>query len=65
MKRYWFELLGKGYEDLGAAIPDGWQKQPAIREAKAWMKENGIREATLAVNSMATDNVLALIDITI
>ena len=40
MKRYWFELTDERYNDLGAAISDGWQKSPAIAEAKRWMKEN-------------------------
>lgn len=34
MKRYWFELTDEHYNDLGAAISDGWQKSPAIAEAK-------------------------------
>lgn len=28
MKRYWFELTDEHYNDLGAAISDGWQKSP-------------------------------------
>ena len=27
MKRYWFELTDEHYNDLGAAISDGWPKQ--------------------------------------
>lgn len=47
MKRYWFELTDEHYNDLGAAISDGWQKSPAIAEAKRWMKENGVKAAIL------------------
>ena len=28
MRRYWFELTDEHYKDLGAAIPDGNNKQP-------------------------------------
>lgn len=56
MKRYWFELTDEHYNDLGAAISDGWQKSPAIAEAKRWMKENGVKATILVCNSMATDN---------
>ena len=61
MKRYWFELTDEHYNDLGAAISDGWQKSPAIAEAKRWMKENGVKAAILVCNSMATDNILDMI----
>ena len=63
MKRYWFELTDEHYNDLGAAISDGWQKSPAIAEAKRWMKENGVKAAILVCNSMATDNILDMIHI--
>ena len=63
MKRYYFELIGINYEDLGIAIPDGWHKSPAIKYAKEWMKENGIQNATLIVNSLKTDDVKDVIDL--
>lgn len=65
MKRYYFELLDEQYNDLGAFIPDGSHKSTAINRAKAWMRENGILEAILSVNSMITDNILDLISITL
>lgn len=63
MRRYWFELTDERYNDLGAAIPDGSNKQAAINKARQWMKDNSIKVATLAVNSMRTDNLLDVIDI--
>ncbi len=63
MKRYYFQLLDKQYNDLGAFIPDGSNKQSAINRAKRWMQENEIKHAQLSVNSMITDNVLDIIDI--
>lgn len=63
MKRYYFELLDANYNDLGAAIPDGSNKQTAINHAKKWMRENGVKCAQLSVNSMATNNLLGCIDI--
>ena len=63
MKRYYFQLLDEQYNDLGAFIPDGSNKQPAINRAKRWMQENEIKHAQLSVNSMITDNVLDIIDI--
>lgn len=63
MKRYWFTLMDKSYNDLGALIPDGSSKQTAINRAKKWMRENGIQSAQLEVNSMATDNILDIIEI--
>mgnify|MGYP003086057796 FL=1 len=63
MKRYYFELLDENYNDLGAAIPDGGNKQTAVNRAKKWMRENGIKSAQLSVNSMVTDNLLDCIDI--
>lgn len=63
MKRYWFELTDEHYNDLDASISDGWQKSPAIAEAKRWMKENGVKTAILVCNSMATGNILDMIDI--
>lgn len=63
MRRYWFELTDEHYNDLGAAIPDGSNRQAAINKARQWMKDNGVPKATLTVNSMRTDNLLDAIDI--
>lgn len=63
MKRYWFELQDEQYNDLGAFIPDGSNKQSAINRAKRWMKENCIKKAELAINSMITDNLLEVVSI--
>ena len=65
MRRYWFELTDEHYNDLGAFIPDGSNKQAAVNLARRWMRENGVKFATLAVNSMRTDNLLDSIDIEI
>lgn len=63
MKRYWFTLMDEKYNDLGAFIPDGSNKQTAVNRAKKWMRENSIESAQLAVNSMSTDNILDIIEI--
>lgn len=63
MRRYWFELEDEHHNDLGAAIPDGSNKQAAINKARQWMKDNGIKRAVLSINSMRTDNLLDVIDI--
>ena len=63
MKRYYFNLVNDGYEDLGAMIPDGSNKQVAINRAKRWMEENGIKQAQLEVNSIITDNLLDVIEL--
>ena len=63
MRRYWFELTNERYNDLGAAIPDGSNKQAAINKARQWMRDNGIKVANLAINSMRTDNLLDVIEI--
>ena len=63
MKRYYFELTDRSYNDLGAFIPDGYSKEVAVRQAKRWMAENSIVLATLIVNSLRTSNVLDVIDI--
>lgn len=63
MKRYWFELTDEQYNDLGAAIPDGSNKQAAINKARQWMKDNGVTKAVLTVNSMRTGNLLDAVDI--
>lgn len=65
MKRYYFQLLDKSYNDLGAFIPDGSNKQAAINRAKKWMQENSVKNAQLSVNSMATNNLLDVIEINI
>lgn len=65
MKRYYFELTDRSYNDLGAFIPDGYSKEVAVRQAKRWMTENSIVLATLVVNSLRTSNVLDIIDIDI
>lgn len=63
MKRYWFELTDERYNDLGAAIPDGSNKQAAINKARQWMRDNNVAKAMLAVNSMRTDNLIDVINI--
>lgn len=63
MRRYWFELKDEHYNDLGASIPDGSSRQAAINKAKRWMKDNGVKVANLAINSMRTDNLLDVIEI--
>lgn len=65
MRRYYFELLNEQYDNLGALIPDGSHKSTAENRAKAWMRENGVTEAILEVNSMVTSNILDMIYITI
>lgn len=65
MTRYYFILVDERYNDLGAAIPDGSNKQTAINKSKKWMRENGVSFAVLSVNSMITDNLLDVIDIEI
>ena len=65
MRRYWFELeVGNG-TGLGAALPDGSNRQAAINRARQWMRDNGVRKAVLTVNSMRTDNLPDVIDIEI
>ena len=63
MRRYYFELTDDHYNDLGAFIPDGSNKQAAINRARQWMKDNGVKRAILEVSSMRTDNLLDAIDI--
>lgn len=63
MRRYWFELEDDRYNELGAAIPDGSNKQAAINKARRWMEINGVEIAKLIVNSMRTGNILDVIDI--
>jgi hypothetical protein len=63
MRRYWFELTDERYNDLGAAIPDGSNKQAAINKARQWMRDNNVAKAMLAVNSMRTDSLIDVIDI--
>lgn len=61
--RYYFELTDEHYNDLGAFIPDGSNRQVAINKARQWMKDNGFKKAVLAINSMRTGNLLDAIDI--
>ncbi len=63
MRRYYYELTDERYNDLGAFIPDGSNKQAAINRARQWMRDNGIKWAQLAVNSMRTNNLLDVINI--
>lgn len=63
MKRYWFQLLTGNYDELNALIPDGSSKTSATNFAKRWMKQNNIDSAILAVNSLATSNILDMIQI--
>ncbi len=63
MKRYWFQLLTEGYDELGALTPDGSSKTTALNRAKRWMEQNGVDSAILAVNSMVTSNILDMIHI--
>ena len=60
MKRYYFELTDRSYNDLGAFIPDGYSKEVAVRQAKRWMAENSIVLATLIVNSLRMENIKSL-----
>lgn len=60
MKRYWFRLTDEVYKDLGAAIPDGSNKQAAINKAEKWMKDNSVKRAVLACYSMRSHDLLAL-----
>ncbi|WP_455624809.1 hypothetical protein [Parabacteroides sp.] len=61
--RYYFELTDEHYNDLGAFIPDGSNRQVTINKARQWMKDNGFKKAVLAINSMRTGNLLDAIDI--
>lgn len=61
--RYYFELTDEHYNDLGAFIPDGSNRQVAINKARQWMKDNGFKKAVLAINSIRTGNLLDAIDI--
>lgn len=63
MRRYWFGLEDEHHNDLGAAIPDGSNKQAAINKSRQWMKDNGIAKAVLTINSMRTGDLLDVIDI--
>lgn len=40
MKRYYFELTDGNYNDLGAFIPDGYNKEVALlgRRRSGWQK---------------------------
>lgn len=61
--RYYFELLDEHYKDLGLFVPDASTKQAGINKAKRVMKENGIKNAQLSINSMRTNNLVDIVDI--
>lgn len=63
IKKYWFNLVDSDYNDLKCWIPDGSNKQTAVNYAKRWMKEYGVKNAFLSVNSMRTSNILDFIEI--
>lgn len=65
MKTYWFELLDEDFQDLGIAIKDGDNVTVAIDEAKRRMREYGIKNAQISVNSMETNDFLYFISIEI
>lgn len=65
MKTYWFELLDEDFHDLGIAIKDGDNVTVAIDEAKRRMREYGIKNAQISVNSMETNDLLDVISIEI
>lgn len=61
MKRYYYELMDEDYNSYEAAIPDGRIKARAIAQAKRAMRDLGIRRARLAVYSLKTFHLLAVI----
>lgn len=64
MKRYYYELLDADWTPVpGAFIPDGRIKSRAIAQAKRQMKELGIEQAQLSINSLRTSNILEIVDI--
>lgn len=65
MAAYWYELEDEKFQDLGAFIKDGNNKQTAENAAKRWMRENNVKKAILTVNSIRTSNLLDVIDIEI
>ena len=65
MKRYYFELTDRSYNEVGTILPYWYSKEVAVRQAKRWMAENSIVLATLIVNSLRTSNVLDVIYIDI
>lgn len=61
MKRYYYELMDEGYNCYEAAIPDGRIKTRAIAQAKRAMRDLGVKRARLAVYSLKTFRLLAVI----
>lgn len=61
MKRYFYELMDEGYNCYEAAIPDGRIKTRAIAQAKRAMRDLGVKRARLAVYSLKTFHLLAVI----
>lgn len=61
MKRYYYELMDEGYNCYEAAIPDGKIKTRAIAQAKRAMRDLGAKRARLAVYSLKTSHLLAVI----
>lgn len=61
MGRYYYELMDEGYNSCEAAIPDGKIKTRAIAQAKRAMRNLGIKRARLAVYSVRTCRLLAVI----
>lgn len=61
MKRYYYELMDEGYNCYEAAIPDGRIKTRAIAQAKRAMRDLGVKRARLAVYSLKTFHLLAVI----
>ena len=64
MKRYYYQLINEQCEEFEAFLPDGSHKENAANRARKWMRENGIAEATLVVNSIFTSNILDMILLT-
>lgn len=63
MKRYYYELMDEGYNCYEAAIPDGRIKTRAIAQAKRAMRDLGVKRARLAVYSLKTFRLLAVITV--
>nr|UVY62062.1 MAG: hypothetical protein [Bacteriophage sp.] len=61
MKRYYYELMDEDYNSYEAAIPDGRIKARAIAQAKRAMRDLGVKRARLAVYSLKTFHLLAVI----
>lgn len=61
MKRYYYELMDEDYNSYEAVIPDGRIKARAIAQAKRAMRDLGAKRARLAVYSLKTFRLLAVI----